>query len=260
MMLRLQRFYVLGRRVLPSSVRDAHVVASSHCISPSALRTFASNAPSTSTSSTPEDSAAALPKYLAVDHIVSAAPRTRGSRPVEGDAIAFGFGAIGNQADSSVVCSQGRTVVHAAVSINRKYSASDNFLPLTVDYRDRMYARGLVPVKMHDLRERHGTDDEILVGRMIDRALRPLFAPGYVDEMQIMVTNHSADGIGDPTILGLNAASCALMQSKAPWSGPVGCVRIGKIDGVLKVNPTIEEMKQSTLDLVYAGTAERPTM
>jgi polyribonucleotide nucleotidyltransferase len=123
-----------------------------------------------------------------------------------------------------------------------------------------MYARGLVPVKMHDLRERHGTDDEILVGRMIDRALRPLFAPGYVDEMQIMVTNHSADGIGDPTILGLNAASCALMQSKAPWSGPVGCVRIGKIDGVLKVNPTIEEMKQSTLDLVYAGTAERPTM
>lgn len=254
-------FYSIGRRVLPSFARNLNAVAA-QSVPPCtpAIRSFATNSPSISTSSTGEDSPTALPKYLAVDHVVASTPRSRGAQPTDGSAIAFGFGAIGNQADSSIVCSQGRTVVHAAVSINRKYSASDNFLPLTVDYRDRMYARGLVPVKMHDLRERHGTDDEILIGRMIDRALRPLFAPGYVDEMQIMVTNHSADGIGDPTILGLNAASCALMQSKAPWNGPVGCVRIGMIDGVLKMNPTIEEMKLSTLDLVYAGTAERPTM
>lgn len=172
---------------------------------------------------------------------------------------AFGLSNLGHLANSSVVCSQGDTVVHAAVSIKRKYSADQDFLPMTVDYRDRMYARGVIPSGAAT-RERHGTNDETLVGRMIDRAMRPLFPHGYVDDLQVLVTCHAADGHADPTVMGLNAASCALLLSSAPWKGPIGCVRIGRIDGKLVVNPSVQQMQESTLDLVYAGTMLRTVM
>ena len=171
----------------------------------------------------------------------------------------FGYGELGHFANSSVVCSQTETVVHAAISVKRKYSADQDFLPMTVDYRDRLYARGLVPTERGS-REWHGSQSETLVGRMIDRAMRPLFPAGYVDDLQVLVTCHAADGQSDPTVLGMNAASCALLLSSAPWRGPVGCVRIGRLDGKLVVNPTVQQMKDSTLDLVYAGTVLRPVM
>ena len=172
---------------------------------------------------------------------------------------AFGLSNLGHLANSSVICSQEDTVVHAAVSIKRVYSADQDFMPMTVDYRDRMYARGLIPSE-RGTRERHGSNEETLVGRMIDRAMRPLFPPGYVDDLQVLVTCHAADGNVDPTVLGMNAASCALLLSNAPWRGPVGCVRIGRLNGTLVVNPSVAEMKESTLDMVYAGTTLRPVM
>lgn len=171
----------------------------------------------------------------------------------------FGIGSLGHLANSSVISSQKDTVVHAAVSIKRNFSAESDFLPMTVDYRDRLYARGVLPGDRSS-RERHGSNDETLVGRMIDRAMRPLFPEGYVDDLQVLVTCHAADGEADPTVLGMNAASCALLLSSAPWRGPVGCVRVGRIDGKLVVNPTVAQMKDSTLDLVYAGTVLRTVM
>ena len=168
-------------------------------------------------------------------------------------------GIIGHLADSSAICTQGDSVVHATVCSARNMDAQDNFLPLTVDYRSRTYAFGRIP-HSGNRRERHGTDDEVLIARVIDRAIRPLFPEGYVNEVQLIVTTHAADGVNDPTIMAVNAASYALMTSRQPWNGPVGCVRVGCINGVLKLNPTVKELESSTLDLVYAGTASRPVM
>jgi polyribonucleotide nucleotidyltransferase len=130
---------------------------------------------------------------------------------------------------------------------------------LTVDYRSRSYAFGRIP-QLNTRRERHGTDDEILVARIIDRAVRPLFPKGYVNEVQITVTTHAADGIHDPTIAAVNAASLALMKSRQPWNGPIGCVRVGFVDGKLVLDPSVAEVERSELDLVYAGNMSRPVM
>jgi polyribonucleotide nucleotidyltransferase len=169
-------------------------------------------------------------------------------------------GSFAHLADSSAICSNGGSVVHATVCSARTLDPVDDFLPLTVDYRSRSYAFGRIPQSINR-RERHGTDDEVLVARVIDRAIRPLFPPGFVNEVQITVTAHAVDGVHDPTITAVNAASCALTNSNLPWKGPIGCVRVGLMpDGVLKVDPTVEEMKTSTLDLVYACTRSRPLM
>jgi polyribonucleotide nucleotidyltransferase len=151
----------------------------------------------------------------------------------------------------------GGTVVHAVVASARAEKPTQDFLALTVDYRDRAYAHGRVPLNA-SRRERHGSDEEILAARAIDRAVRPLFPRGYVDEVQITVTAHAVDG--DAVVTAVNTASCALSLSSQPWFGPIGCVRVGLLDGHLKINLTAEERKISTLDLLYAGTKQRPIM
>lgn len=167
---------------------------------------------------------------------------------------------MGDLATSSVVCRQGNTVVHAVVASEVKYDSTDGlFLPLTVEYRARAYAQGQLPMTKTK-RERHGDQDEILCARVIDRSIRPLFAKGYVDNIQVTATLHCNDGINDPVTTAINAASLALTKSKLPWNGPIGCVRVGFINGEIKVNPSIEEMKSSSLDLLYSGTFERCMM
>lgn len=168
-------------------------------------------------------------------------------------------GGMGHLSEASSICSQGGSVVHATVNSAWNSDPKDNFLPLTVDYRSRAYAFGRIPLSINR-RERHGSDEEILVARVIDRAIRPLFPSGYVNEVQVTVTAHAADGVNDPSIAAVNATSMALMLSRQPWNGPIGCVRIGYIKGILTVDPTIEEMKTSSLDLVYAGNSSRPLM
>ena len=175
------------------------------------------------------------------------------------NSVLFTSGLIGKLSESSVICREGGTVVHAAINSEYKENPIDSSLPLTVDYRSRQYSIGLIP-QARSRRERHGGDDEILVARFIDRAVRPLFPKGYVNDIQLTVTTHAADAEKDPTILSVNAASFALLKSKQPWNGPIGCVRIGYIDGKLKINPTVSEQKQSTLDFVYAGSSSRVLM
>lgn len=183
---------------------------------------------------------------------------TGGGKATTKDGLTFSTGIMGHLSESSIICKQGGSVLHAVVNSARSSDATDNFLPLTVDYRSRQYAFGSIPTGGR--RERHGGDDEVLVARCIDRAVRPLFPKGYVNEVQLLVTAHAADGVHDPTIAAVNAASFALLKSKQPWYGPIGCVRVGIIDGQLKVDPTLAEMEHSTLDLVYAGTEGRALM
>ena len=176
-----------------------------------------------------------------------------------GESIRFSIGAFGPLAEGSVTCSKQNTMVHAVVTSSYNADAKDDFLPLTVDYRDRLYAHGQIP-QTNNQRERHNSDEEILASRVIDRAIRPLFPSLYLNEVQIIVTAHSVDGVEDPVALAVNAVSCALMQSRQPWDGPVGCVRVGIVDGIIKVNPTVHELESSPLNLLYAGTRERPLM
>ncbi len=173
--------------------------------------------------------------------------------------ITLAAGTIGEQARGSALCRIGNTVVHAALTSARNAEAKDDFLPLTVDYRARTYAVGELP-QSNNRKERPGADDDVLVSRVIDRSLRPLFPRGFVDEVQILVTTHANDRTHDPVVAAVNAASMAVLHSKLPFAGPVGCVRIGYVDGKLVVNPSAEVLKSSTLNLLYAGTKLRPLM
>ena len=172
--------------------------------------------------------------------------------------INYSVGNIGHLAKSSVMSTIGGTVLHAVVACAAS-SAEGGGLPLTTEYRSRQYAFGAIPENAAR-RERHGSEEETLVSRFIDRAIRPCFPEGYVSEIQVTVTNHAGDGIHDPTTDSVNAASAALLLSGLPWYGPVGCVRVGCIDGILVVNPTVSDMTRSTLNLLYAGNADRPVM
>lgn len=165
---------------------------------------------------------------------------------------------MANLAESSVLATQGGTVVHATVCSAPSLS-SDDFLPLTVDYRDRYYASRQVP-STANRRERHGSENEVLIARVIDRAIRPLFVKGYTNEVQVTVTAHAIDGVHDPVVLAVNAVSHALMHSNQPWNGPVACTRIGMIDRELIIDPPSKDMSRSYLNLLYAGTAQRPLM
>lgn len=162
-------------------------------------------------------------------------------------------------AESSVLTRYGNSVIHVSVCSDKCEEPSPNMVALNVDYRSRAYAFGKL-VDSKQRRERHNTDDEILIGRIIDRSIRPLFPKGYLDEIQLTCTAHSVDGIHDPIVTAVNGASMALMQSKQPWNGPIGCARVGIIDGELVLNPSVKDMERSTLDLIYAGTSYRTLM
>lgn len=181
-----------------------------------------------------------------------------GSRVQEGD-IEFSWNGLGHLSESSVLGRLQGTVVHAAVNSSSVDDVRDSFLPLTVDYRARQYAFGTVP-EQKNRRERHNSEEETLVARVIDRVVRPLFPKGYVRDVQITVTTHAADGVNNPDVIAVNSVSCALLLSRQPFYQPVGCVRIGYIDGNLVVNPSVEAMLCSELDLVYAGTTSSTLM
>lgn len=161
-------------------------------------------------------------------------------------------------ADAGTVCRLGDTLVHSVVTYDFNAS-NDTFLPLTVDYRKRNYAYGVIP-DTRNFREKHNSDEEILIARVIDRSIRPLFEKGFKDNVQITVTLHAHDNNNDPLIASVNATSLALMKSSLPWNGPIGCVRVGLIDNKFIINPTTDELRGSKLDLVYAGTTQRTVM
>jgi len=169
--------------------------------------------------------------------------------------LSFETGKIAKQAHGSVICQSGDTMVLSTVVVAPEAKPGQDFFPLTVDYREKFYSVGQIPGNFFR-RESRPSEREILVSRLTDRPIRPLFPKGFMNEILVCQNVLSADNIHDPDVLSINAASAALHISKVPLQEPVGAVRVGCIDGVLIVNPTMDKMDQSVLDLVVAGTKD----
>ncbi|PNK60580.1 polyribonucleotide nucleotidyltransferase [Psychrobacter sp. FDAARGOS_221] len=161
-------------------------------------------------------------------------------------------GRIARQANSVLVHMGGVSVLVAAV-VKSEAKEGQNFFPLTVNYQEKMYAAGKIP-GAYGKREGRPTEFETLTSRLIDRPIRPLFPEGYVNEIQITATVVSSDKKHYADIAAMIGASAALAISSAPFNGPIGGARVGFIDGEYVLNPSIEELEQSDLDLVVAGT------
>ena len=173
--------------------------------------------------------------------------------------ISFESGAVAKQAHGAVLVRQEGTVVLATTVGRTEGREGADFFPLTVDVEEKMYAAGKIPGGFFK-REGRAGEKAILTARMVDRPIRPLWPKGYKNEVQIIVTTFSADQVHPHDILAINGSSAALMLSPMPFLGPVGAVRIGRIDGTLAVNPTLPDLKESTLDLIVCGTPEAITM
>jgi polyribonucleotide nucleotidyltransferase len=186
--------------------------------------------------------------------------RAEVSVTVGGNEMTFETGKLAQQADGAVVVRSGDTMVLATAMGRQEPREGADFFPLTVDVEERMYAAGKIPGGFFK-REGRPTERAILTARMIDRPIRPLWPKGYKNETQVICTVLSADLVTAHDILCINGASAALMISPLPFLGPVGAVRIGLIDGELRVNPTLPEVEAETeLDLIVVGTLEGLTM
>jgi polyribonucleotide nucleotidyltransferase len=162
-------------------------------------------------------------------------------------------GRIAKQADGAIWLTCGDSTVLATSVANLDVESVTDFLPMSVDYRDKLYAVGRIPGGFFK-REGRPAEREILAARLTDRPIRPLFPDGFNKEIQIMINVFSSDGEHDPDVFGTIAASAALAISDCPFLGPVGSVRIGLIDGEYVINPTFKQLETSQLDLVVAGT------
>lgn len=178
---------------------------------------------------------------------------------VGGHTLAFETGKLAKQANGSVQVTQGETSILVTACIAEKAREGLDFLPLLVDYEERFYSAGKIPGGFIK-REGRPSETATLTSRVIDRSIRSLF-PGYIrNDIHVVATTLSVDQSNPPNILAINGASVALMLAGIPWGGPVGAVRIGRIEGELVINPTEDMMKESTLDLVVSGHAGGVTM
>jgi len=168
-------------------------------------------------------------------------------------------GKVARQADGAVVATYGESKVLATVVAAKEPREGIDFMPLTVDYQEKFYAAGRIPGGYFK-REGRPTERETLISRLIDRPIRPLFAEGWRNETQVIVTTLSHDLENDPDILAMVASSAALCLSGAPFKGPIGAARVGFSNNEYILNPTLEEMAESNLDLVVAGTSDAVLM
>ena len=162
---------------------------------------------------------------------------------------------IAKQADASVVVYCGETMVMANICAAKTQKPDNDFFPLTVNYQEKYYASGKIPGGFFK-REARPTERETLISRLIDRPIRPLFHKNFKNETQVTLTVLSYDGTVDPDVIAMYATGAALAISGLPVAGTLGAARVGYIDGQLVANPTIQEMENSELDLVLAGTEE----
>jgi polyribonucleotide nucleotidyltransferase len=176
-----------------------------------------------------------------------------------GKTISVETGKLAKQADGSVEVRMGETVLLATVVAAQVAKEGVDFLPLTVDYREKYAAAGRFPGGFFR-REARPSESEILVMRLVDRALRPLFPDDYHAEVQLMIQLLAYDGINNPDALCGFAASAAIAVSDIPFNGPMSEVRVARINGEFIVNPTMEEMKHSDMDCIVAGTAKDVNM
>ena len=168
-------------------------------------------------------------------------------------------GKVARQADGAVIATYGESVVLATVVSAKKARPGQDFFPLTVNYQEKTYAAGKIPGGYFK-REGRPSENETLTSRLIDRPIRPLFPDGYKFDTQIIITVMQHDLENNPDILAMIATSAALTLSGVPFMGPIGGARVGYIDGEYVLNPHIDEMDESTLDLVVAGTQDAVLM
>ncbi len=178
---------------------------------------------------------------------------------IGGRILSFELGKYAKQADGAVMVRYADTMVLATAVAEEEQKEDIDFMPLSVEYREKTSAAGKIPGGF-EKREGKPTEKEILSARLIDRALRPLFPKEFRCETQITVTVFSFDLENDPDIIGGIASSTALMISAIPWNGPIAEVRVGKIDGQFVINPTLSQLEKSELDLVVAGTIDSIVM
>ena len=173
--------------------------------------------------------------------------------------IQISSGTLAGLASGAVTISQGETSVFVSATAASTLRPGQDFFPLTVDYREKFTAAGRFPGGYFK-REGKPTEKEILTSRLCDRPLRPLFPKGFLNEVQVIGYLLSTDMVNEGDILMVNGASASLMISDIPWNGPIGCIRLGQIDGEFVVNPTNEQMYDSTLDLIYVGNEKEMMM
>ena len=178
---------------------------------------------------------------------------------VGGKTLTFETGKLANQAGGAVTVRLGDALMFGVATMSKEPREGIDFFPLSVDYEERMYAGGRIPGSFFR-REGRPTEEAILTNRLTDRPLRPLFPKDMRNDVQVILYSFSADGENPLDILAINAASAAVMISDIPWGGPVGAVRIGRINGSFVVNPTFSELNESDLDLRVAGTKDAVLM
>ena len=164
-------------------------------------------------------------------------------------------GKLAKQANGAVVITYGETVIFAATVASKEPVEGKDFFPLSVEYREKAYAAGKIPGGFFK-REGRPSENEILTSRLIDRPIRPMFPEDYRNEVQIIVFVLSADKENDPDILGIIGASAALSISDIPFYGPIGAVRVGRVNGNFIINPTFNEIEESDVELIIAGSED----
>ncbi|MBC7167872.1 polyribonucleotide nucleotidyltransferase, partial [Phenylobacterium sp.] len=176
-----------------------------------------------------------------------------------GKTLTLETGRMARQADGAVLATYGETVVLATAVYAKSAKPGQDFFPLTVNYQEKTYAAGKIPGGFFK-REGRPSEKETLVSRLIDRPIRPLFVKGFKNEVQVVINVLAHDLENDPDIVAMVASSAALVISGAPFMGPIGAARVGFIDGEYVLNPTLEQMKETKMDLVVAGTADAVMM
>src|SRR5512136_650864 len=174
---------------------------------------------------------------------------------VGGKPITFETGTLAGQAGGAVTVRLGDTMIFAAATMSPEVRLGIDYFPLTVDYEERMYAGGRIPGSFFR-REGRPSEEAILIARLTDRPLRPLFPKDLRNDVQVILYALSSDGVNPIDIMAVNAASAALLISDIPFDGPVGAVRIGLIDNQFILNPSFDQLNVCRLDLRMAGTRD----
>jgi polyribonucleotide nucleotidyltransferase len=169
-------------------------------------------------------------------------------------------GKLARQADGSIMITRGETVLLVTACVAPKERDGVDFFPLTVDYEERYYAAGKISSSKFLKREGRPSEEAILKGRIIDRSIRPMFPKGFRRDVQLIVTVLSYDETHDTAAMAVVGASAALLQTDAPFEGPISAVRVGLIDSTFVLNPTLQQLQESTLDLLASGTEKKITM
>jgi len=182
------------------------------------------------------------------------------SLEVAGKKLEVEIGKLALQANGSVKVRYGDTVVLATAVMSSKRREGINFLPLMVEYEEKLYAAGRIKGSRFIKREGRPTDEAVITGRLIDRTLRPLFSQAIRSEIQVVITVLCVDEVNDPDVPSMIAASLALAVSNIPWQGPIAAVRVGQVEGEWVLNPSYEEREKSSLDLIVSGNQDLVNM